>query len=336
MNFERKTWETLRRRKPEAEVIYWNRVNPHAGHLPVDQAEEAVRCLLSLRRPVVAANCVFSAYHAKKRLDWGLVADAVDAASLDSGKADSDIPVNHHFVWELCELMSFLQNDPAADKARLVTLEYRFLPLAQHQSFSPKTLHGELSRNPAFFAELIEAQFITKAESQDKNRTPDPAKAPIAEAARKLMKSWTGIPGSRPDGSIDASVLKTWIEDARKLCAASDRIEICDAMLGDQLSCAPADPDGTWPCQAVRDVLESVPTDEILGGFEVAVANQRGAHWKSMTEGGEKERELAKKYADYANKVKVASPRTALTFRRLAQRYESEVKREDERVEGRD
>ena len=183
---------------------------------------------------------------------------------------------------------------------------------------------------------MIEAQFITKAESQDKNRTPDPAKAPIAEAARKLMKSWTGIPGSRPDGSIDASVLKTWIEDARKLCAASDRIEICDAMLGDQLSCAPADPDGTWPCQAVRDVLESVPTDEILGGFEVAVANQRGAHWKSMTEGGEKERELAKKYADYANKVKVASPRTALTFRRLAQRYESEAKREDERVEGRD
>ena len=55
-----------------------------------------------------------------------------------------------------------------------------------------------------------------------------------------------------------------------------------------------------------------------------------------MTEGGEKERELAKKYADYADKVKVASPRTALAFRRLAQRYESEAKREDERVEGRD
>ena len=267
---------------------------------------------------------------------WGLVADAVDAASLDSGKADSDIPVNQHFVWELCELMSYLQNDPAADKARLVTLEYRFLPLAQHQNFSPKTLHGELSRNPAFFAELIEAQFMTKTESQDKNRTPDPAKAPIAEAARKLMKSWTGIPGSRPDGSIDASVLKAWIEDARKLCTASDRIEICDVMLGDQLSCAPADPDGTWPCEAVREILESVPTDEILRGFEVGVANQRGAHWKSMTEGGEKERELAIKYAEYANKVKVTWPRTALTLRHIAERYESDAKREDERVEGRD
>jgi hypothetical protein len=334
--FDRKTWETLRRRKPGAEVIYWNRVNPHAGHLPVDQAEEAVRCLLNVKRPVVAATCVFSAYYAKTRLDWGLVADAVDAASLDSGKADSDIPVNQHFVWQLCELMGLLQNDPAADRARLVALEYRFLPLARHQNFSPKTLHGELSRNPVFFAELIEAQFITKAESQDKKRTPDPAKAPIAEAARKLMESWTGIPGSRPDGSIDASVLKTWIEDARKLCAASDRIEICDVMIGDQLSCAPPDPDGGWPCEAVRNILESVPTDEVLRGFEIGVANQRGAHWKSMTEGGEKERELARKYAEYANKVKLAWPRTALTLRRIAERYESDAKREDERVEGRD
>jgi hypothetical protein len=335
MNFERKTWDTLRRRKPEAEVIYWNRTNPHAGHLPVDEVEEAVRCLLNVRRAVVAASCVFSAYHAKKRLDWTLVADAIDAASLASGKADSDALIGQHFVWELSELMKYLQNDPAADQGRLVTLEYRFLPLAQHHDFSPKTLHGELSRNPAFFAEVIEAQFITKAESQDKNRIPDPDRAPIAEAAYKLLDSWTGIPGSRPDGSIDSSILKGWVDDARKLCAASDRIEICDVMLGDQMSCAPSDSDGTWPCEAVRDVLESVPTEEILRGFEVGVANQRGAHWKSMTDGGEQERELAKKYIEYASKVKVAWPRTALALRRLAERYESEAKREDERVEGR-
>ena len=294
------------------------------------------RLLLNAKRPVVAAACVFSAYHAQKKLDWNLVADVVDAASLASGKAGSDAPVNQHFVWELCELMSYLQRDPTADEARLVTLEYRFLPLARHQNFVPKTLHRELSRNPAFFAELIEAQYITKTESQKKDRIPDPTKASIAEAARKLLDSWIGIPGSRPDGSIDASVLKTWIEDARKLCAASDRIEICDIMLGDQLSCAPADPDGVWPCEAVRDVMELVPTDEILRGFDVGVSNQRGVFTKSMTDGGEQERELARKYAEYANKVKVAWPRTALALRRLAEGYEFQAKREDERVEGRD
>lgn len=336
MNFQRKTWEMLRRRRPEAEGIYWNRVNPYAGHLPVDELEEAARCLLKVGRAVVAASCVFSAHHANKRPDWALVADVIDAASLASGKAETDMPVNSHFVWELCELVKYVQDHPSADHDRLVRLEYRFLPLARHHNFSPKTLHNELSRNPAFFAELIEARFCSKAESKNKDRVPNPDKAAIAEAAYRLLESWTRIPGSRPDGSIDASVLKTWIEDARKLCAASDRIEICDVMLGEQLSCAPADPDGLWPCEAVREILESVPTDEILRGFDVGVANQRGVVTKSMTEGGEQERELTRKYLEHANKLKLAWPRTALALRRIAESYESQAKREDERVEGRD
>lgn len=336
MDFSRKTWLMLRRRKPAAEAICWNRVNPLAGHLAEQEAEEAVRCLLNVRRPVVAASCAFSAHHAGKRLDWNLVADAIDAASLDSGKADSDLPIGQHFVWKLSELMKYLQQHPAADKERLVKLEYRFLPLGRHSNFSPKTLHVELSENAAFFAQLIEAQFITKAESRDKNRIPDPARAPLAEAAHKLLDSWTGIPGARPDGSIDASVLKDWVAEVRKLCTASDRIEICDVMLGDQLSCAPADADGLWPCEAVREVIEAIPSDEILRGFVVGVSNQRGVFSKSMTEGGEQERELAKKYSEFANRVKASWPRTALALRRLAEQYESDAKREDERVEGRD
>jgi hypothetical protein len=336
MDFNRKTWEMLRRRKPAAEAIYWNRVNPITGHLPEAEAEEAVRCLLNVRRPVIAASCAFDAYHAGKPLDWNLVADAVDAASLDSGKAESDIPIDQHFVWKLSELMKYLQEHPAADKKRIVKLEYRFLPLGRHSNFSPKTLHKELSRNPTFFAELIQAQFVSKAESENKNRIPDPARAPLAEAAYKLLDSWAGIPGARPDGSIDASVLKDWVQEARKLCAAIDRIEICDVMLGEQLSRAPADPDGLWPCQAVRDVLESVPTDKILEGFIVGVSNQRGVVSKSITEGGEQERELARKYKDLASKVKVSWPRTALTLRRIAERYELDARREDERIESRD
>ena len=108
--------------------MYWNRVNPRASHLTIQEAEEAVRCLLDVKRPVVAASCAFSAHHAGKRLDWHLLADVVDAASLDSGKADSDMPLNQHFVWELSELMKYLQQDPGANKDRLMTLEYRFLP----------------------------------------------------------------------------------------------------------------------------------------------------------------------------------------------------------------
>jgi hypothetical protein len=336
MNFERRTWEELRKRKAEAEAIYWNRVNPSGVKLSADELEEAVRSLLTVNRPVVAAILVFDACHAKKTLDWNLVADVVDAASVASSKADTDLPIDPHFVWQLSELIKYLQNHPAPDNDRLVRLEYRFLPLARHHHFSPKTLHGELSRNPSFFANLIEARYAPKTESRGKHRVPDPDKAAIAQVAYKLLDSWTGIPGERPDGSIDPLVLKTWVDDARKLCVASGRIEGCDMILGQQLSCAPTDPDGVWPCAAVREMLESVPTNEILHGFEAGVFNQRGLVTKSMTEGGAKERTVARKYSENANKLKVEWPRTALVLRRIANEYESLAKSEDEQAEGRD
>jgi len=336
MKFQRKTWELLRRRKPGAESIYWTRVNPCAGPLPVGEVEEATRCLLNAKRPIVAASCLFSAHHANKNLDWTLVADVVDAASIGSNKAETDRPLNSHFVWELCELTKYLQNHPAGNHDRLVRIEYRFLPLARHHNFLPKTLHAELGRNPAFFAELIEAQFCSKAEAQNKDRTVSSDQHAIARAAHDLLHSWTGIPGQRPDGSVDATVLMAWVDDARKLGTASDRIEICDVKIGEQLSCAPADPDGSWPCEPVREVFESVPTDEILRGFDVGVANQRGTHWKSITEGGEQERELARKYFGFADKLRLKWPRTALALRRIAESYKLQAKREDERVETRD
>jgi len=335
MNFEKKTWETLRRRKPEAELVYWKRTQPYAWHLSADELEETVRCLLESGRPVAAVEALSSAIHNKKKPLWNLVADVIDAASLSSSTTAADTPLNQHSIWELCELMKYLQNDPEADQQRLAALEWRFLPLARHHDFAPNSLHGELSRNPTFFAELISAQFRAKGESCDEGEPPDLTKQRVAKAADNLLHSWNGIPGSRPDGSIDPVALKAWVEEARKLCTASDRLEVCDLMIGEQLSYAPADADGTWPCEPVREVLESVPSDEILRGFNCGVSNQRGVYSKSMNEGGEQERRLAQKYATYADKCKVGWPRTAVALRRLSESYASQAKREDERAEGR-
>jgi hypothetical protein len=336
LKFERDTWQVLRERKPDAESVYWKRVRPYAGHLPEDELEESIRCLLKSGRPVTAVDTLMSAIHNNKKVPWDLAADTLDAASLASDEAAKDAPLHQHSIWELCELMKYLQNSPAADQDRLAKLEWRFLPLAQHRGFAPRTLHSELSRNPSFFAEVIAAQFRAKSEPRDNSNPLDPLKRHLAEAAYNLLDSWVGIPGRRPDGSIDAAVLRGWVDDVRKLCAASDRIEICDVMLGDQLSCAPADSNGTWPCEAVREILEALPTDQILRGFDCGVANQRGTYSKSITEGGEQERALAKKYAAHADKCRIRWPRTALALRRIAESYEYQAKREDERAEGRD
>ncbi len=334
--FEKTTWDLMRKRRPEAESIYWKRVHPYIRNISEQDLDEAMRCLLQHKRPVVALEALFSAIYNKAKPDWTVVADVVESASLEPDPAAGDANLNDHSIWQLCELVKRLQQDPSTEQNRLVKLEWWFLPLARHQDFVPKMLHNELSQNPAFFAEVIAAQFRAKDEARDESKTPDEVRRRTAEAAHDLLDSWIGIPGTRPDGSIDSTVLKTWVSEARKLCAASKRIEVCDLMIGEQVSCAPADPDGTWPCESVRDILESVPSEEILRGFDCGVANQRGTYTKSMTEGGEQERELARKYQTHADKCKVSWPRTALALRRLAQSYESQAKREDERAEARD
>jgi hypothetical protein len=333
LNFDRSAWQMLRRRNPDAETFYWRRVHPWAGRLSEDELEEAIKALLQNGRPMVAVNALFAAIHNHKKPSWRIVADAVDLAST-SPVESTDSNFNTMSVFEICEVMKYLQADSTMDQERLVVLEWGLLPLAKHDDFEPKTLHAELSRNAAFFAEVLSSIYHPK--DQPKDKTPDPTKRRLAEAAHDLLESWTGIPGSRSDGVIDAKVLNDWVNEARKICTANGRIEACDEVIGEQLSYAPLDADDSWPCQPVRDILEAVTTDEILRGFDIGVFNQRRVTSRSLNAGGEQERELVKKYGAYAEKCKVEWPRTAFTLRRIAAGYEAEAKGYDERAETRD
>jgi hypothetical protein len=111
---------------------------------------------------------------------------------------------------------------------------------------------------------------------------------------------------------------------------------VCDLKIGEQLSYAPSDQDGLWPCQAVRDVLESVNSDEILRGFTKGLLNQRGGTQRGVKEGGDQERKLAMKYRAYAEKCKVTWSWTCLALRRAAETYEAKAKMYDEQAEAHD
>lgn len=232
--------------------------------------------------------------------------------------------------------MEYLQNDPLIDPERLVGLEWLFLPLARHDDFEPKLLHAEVSQNPAFFAEILTLIYQRKDQPRTEGETLEPTKQKLADAAYSLLESWTGIPGQKANGTIDPVDLDNWIAAARDLCQANGRLEVCDTTIGEQLSYAPADTDGTWPCLPVRDVLETVTTDEILRGFNRGVHNQRGVTSRGMKDGGEQERALVKNYLAYAEKCKVLWPRAALALRRIAEGYEADAKWQDEHAEARD
>ena len=65
------------------------------------------------------------------------------------------------------------------------------------------------------------------------------------------------------------------------------------------------------------------------------VFSQRGSHWKSLTEGGAQERQLADKYQKQAESIRAGWPLVAAVLQRLADGYASDAKREDERLHDR-
>ena len=95
-------------------------------------------------------------------------------------------------------------------------------------------------------------------------------------------------------------------------------------MIGTALASSPAGPDGDWPSEAVRDLLDRLDSDDVDQGLLVAIRNQRGATSRGMTDGGEQERELAERYRADSRRFQ-QWPRTAAIFTSLAQSYEREA-----------
>lgn len=233
------------------------------------------------------------------------------------------------------ELLTYAQDHQEIDWEHLARVEWSFLPLARRRGFTPRALHAELSRNASFFAEVISAVYKSKSEQGDPNWTPDPAKQNLMTEAHNLLDSWNSIPGCTPEGEVDSATLAKWVTEARQACSEADRLEVCDLKIGRLLSVGTSESEGDWPCEAVRQVIESVQTDEIIRGFDSSVRNQRGVYTKSLSEGGEQERDLAAKYLKLAELFKFRWPRTSLALRRIAEGYESDAKRADDMTEGR-
>jgi hypothetical protein len=111
------------------------------------------------------------------------------------------------------------------------------------------------------------------------------------------------------------------------MCREHGRVKIGDQMIGQLLSRAPADEDGSWPCRTVCEAMELMSSEEVGHGFHVGTCNSRGAHWRG--EGGDKERELAAKYRGWARRIAYEFPYMSSVLESIAESYDREANWQD-------
>jgi hypothetical protein len=321
--------------EPDQRAAFWSRVSPYRTDAGL--TEPFCDALLAAGRPfsaMVAANV---------RDEPGPSAELIVrvlSAPLDDTTEDPRTSV-HSLDYVIGRLLDRLENLDAPDDV-VSMLEFRYLPLLDHHR-EPRALHRELARKPELFAEAV--RHIYKPDTEPDTEpadivATDPAdmsqeRFRFSDAYFRLLHSWTSpLPGTITDGEAPtAEAVQTWVTTVRDELTRLDRSYIASHVIGEALASPTTDPDGTWPCEAVRTVLESEQDSDLEDLLVVGRLNQRGISSRTVYAGGDQERALSTTYTEWANKVRNRWPRAGALLERLAEAYNTDARREDTAAE---
>jgi excisionase family DNA binding protein len=305
------------------QVSFWESADPwrFAG----DDATFAIEQFLAHDRPWVAisllSGVVDRSESPTEKVTPQLVEEVLRAALLS--QPAGEVPP-HGASYDIGLLLDYLERE-LTDETTLRALEWAYFPALRHER-DPRSLFAELARQPSFFVQLIVLAFRGNDEAPRKLNEHEVAHARIAY---ELLDSWRRAPGSRDDGSIDPEVLTNWVRAARTDLQDHDRGDIGDELIGQLLSGSAEGADNIWPAEPVRDLVESIGSQDLETGLHIGRANARGFTSRGVFDGGQQERSLAEKYRDWAASLTPQWPRTARMLRGLAESYERDARRND-------
>ena len=200
------------------------------------------------------------------------------------------------------------------------------MPALRHRERPPTELHRLLAEDPDFFVEVLSLVYRAGNEEPNEVTQQDELRA---ECGHSVLAEWKTIPGHRDRGAVDGARLRRWLDRATAALEPAGRARIGLEVIGQMLSASPHDPDGTWPCAVIREVIEDLASTELERGFRLGVHNGRGVVMKDPSAGGAAERTLAEQYDGFAVAVRAGYPRTARMLRRIADSYRHEASLED-------
>jgi hypothetical protein len=123
------------------------------------------------------------------------------------------------------------------------------------------------------------------------------------------------------------------VTKGRRLLAESGRTTVGDLVIGEVLTCLPPDPDGLWPAEPVRDLVEDLSSPEFEEGLHTGRFNSRGMTFRDPADGGDRELLLAAQHRGWAERVSDRWAPTEAFLRAVADHYDEWARREDDQSE---
>ena len=320
-------WGVLRE-FPDVEAIFWAEAPFEV--VPHEDLTRAIELLLERARAwsaiTIASHGIFNpTAEEKKHLPSATLVLSVLRAAItqDPGRAGIS-QMTGHYVGTLLDYLAAAEV-PVAD---LASLEFGYFRLLEHNR-EPRALNRALASDPALFVDLVQRAFRGANEPRRQSKTADP----LTEHAWWVLRGWHGFPGRQEDGTLDEVAMQEWVRQARLQLSDLDRADIGDELIGQTFAHALADTDGIWPPVPVRDLIESIGSRNLENGSITGRLNSRGVTWRGVYDGGSQERTLADQYKQWSLTAQVQWPRTARILRTIAESYERDAVRQDEKAQ---
>ncbi len=353
--FTNKAWERASEWLQGEESEYWTRANVDAYYADGD-ITIAIDKLIENDRPHAAINCLDRMRSSEQTIDTNQCIRVLRAALL------SREPSHTMNVYNIVELIKFLQANPSVNQDKLCEVEREYVPLLdQHGGITPRTLERKLANDPKYFCEIIQLIYRSNKEerlpepteeskaiatnagqllqgwnippgvieliyrSNKEERLPEPTEESkaIATNAWQLLQGWNIPPGTRECETFSEENFIEWIQNVKAACIESGHLKVALANIGKVLIHAPPDPKGLWIHHAVAKELNNQENDDMRKGFRMGEYNSRGAYRVIPT--AKPEIELAEKFRDKAEDLENAGfHRFAKTLKDLADGYDKE------------
>ena len=326
--FQAKTWRMLDRLPAEVQDRYWRTVVPGGWRLAEAECTEVVDKLLAAKRPKAAFAAMA---HQWKKLETGCLRRLLMALTSGDTVSEDKFRIASSDVSDVLETLGARPNVTSQEMA---LLEFAFIEALDHSEHGIPNLERWIADSPSFFVEVLSLCSKRRDGKADptERQIEDPARRQvIASRAYDLLRQAARIPGTDANGGIQAEDLLHWLKETRELCAKVGRSEIGDHQIGELISKAPPDDDGTWPCRAVCAALERVASEDIARGFRIGKWNARGVV-KLSDEGGYQERELSAQYRRWAQQRRVDFPFASRVISGIADSYDDYAEHEDVRA----
>ena len=324
------TWQRLTSESQEVQEIYWNTIPVfQISRERTDDLAFAVRQLMDARRSLDLVRLLSVVDVSNELVEQVLEQTPVDYANEIAAGRQCRID-----AYAIGRLFEKLDQSEDFSNERIARLEVPYIHIMYEWERQP-ALHREILRHPSLFADFISWVF-KRSDGLTDSDVDEETRRNRAEAAFTVLWSLRGLPGQDDAGVVHADSLGTWVNEARRLCQERDRGEIGEEQIGQILANAPIGADGSWPCEPVRDLLDSIESQHVGEGFTTGKFNLRGVTSRGMFDGGEQERSLADQYRTDAARTSSSWPFTASLLRRLADRYHWDARQFDRESDWRD